>query len=204
MQRWLAAITISVLCCGTSACVGTSVYRNWGEQLANLPLHNGRLEDVSMILGTSPSRCELVNNPPPMIGIYFGHAEDQPVVKGTRPKGPANRAGIQLGDTIKSIAGQSVSTVSQALFTLKNCREGQAVEIETNRGILSVIPEIPKYEQCYWEVQAGQVAQTGGFASANRYGGTAYSGGSAYQRFFRATCRLVEGYVAACQANWQE
>jgi hypothetical protein len=63
---------------------------------------------------------------------------------------------------------------------------------------------LPKAEQCYWELQAGQIARVGGGAYVNQWGGSASSGGSAYQRFFRASCRIYDGFVAGCQGNWQE
>jgi membrane-associated protease RseP (regulator of RpoE activity) len=204
MRRCLVVILVSVaLGSFTSGCVHTSVYRGWGNQLTDLPNRNGRVDDVSLILGTAPTRCEPIASPSPTIGFRFN--PEEPVVLSVRPNSPADRAGLRTGDTIKRVNGQPVADGKLIGLVLQgNLREGQAVQFETNRGVLSVVPMVPRAEQCYWEVQAGQVARAGGAAFVNQYGGSAYSGGSANQRFFRASCRLYDGFVVACQSNWQE
>ena len=204
MRKLLVAIIVVSLCVGTYGCVRTSVYRSWGEQLLDMPLHNGRVEDVSMLLGDSPSRCEPIENSRPVIGIYFARGQQQPVITTVRPDSPAYQAGIRPGDIIKSVAGQSVATPEQVHSAFINNRAGQAVAIETNRGVVSVVPSIPKVEQCYWEVQAGRIAKTGSYATVNKYGGASSSGGSDYERFFRASCRINDGFVSGCKSNWQE
>ena len=206
MRKLLVAIVVVGLCVGSSACKHTSAYQSWGEQLGNLPLHNGRVEDVSMMLGSPPSRCEPIENPQPIIGVrYDTTRQQQPIIINVQPDSPAYQAGIRPGDIIKSVGGQPVTTPEQAHSTLSNSlRAGQAINIETNRGVVSVVPSIPKVEQCYWEVQAGRVAKTGSYAAVNKYGGSSASGGSGYERFFRASCRIHNGFVSVCKANWQE
>lgn len=200
MRKLLLTIVVVSLCGGSSACT-KSLYRSWGEQLRDMPLHNGRVENISMVLGSSPSRCEPIENLPPLIGINL----EQLVIIAVSPNSPAYRAGIRPGDTIRGVGGQRVATREQAQSAIQNnFREGQPVDIETNRGVVSVVPTIPKAEQCYWEVQAGRVAKTGSYALVNRYGGSSSSGGSAYERFFRASCRIHDGFVIGCQSNWQE
>jgi len=79
------------------------------------------------------------------------------------------------------------------------------MDLETPRAVVSVVPRVPtKAEQCYWDIQAGAVASSRGAAFVNQYGGSAGASGAAYQRFFRASCRINDGFLASCQANWQE
>jgi membrane-associated protease RseP (regulator of RpoE activity) len=204
MRTLLLALIVLMLGAGNFGCAAKSVYRTWGEQLRDMPLHNGRVEDISMLLGCSPIKCEPIENAPPLMGINFDARDGQLIIITVTPNSPAFQAGIRAGDAIRGIGGQHVTTVEQARSAFQNNREGQSVEIETNRGVVSVVPTIPKVEQCYWEVQAGQVARTGGYAFVNRYGGSASSGGSAYERFFRSSCRIHNGFVVGCQSNWQE
>ena len=141
----------------------------------------------------------------PISTIGFSYDPKVPVVLSVLPNSPADRVGLRPGDTIKSVNGQLVFDSNQLRSALQgNLREGQVVQFETSRGVLSVVPMVPKAEQCYWEVQAGQVARAGGTAYVNQFGGSANSGASAYQRFFRASCRLYDGFVVGCQTNWQE
>jgi predicted metalloprotease with PDZ domain len=186
-----------------SACVHTSVYQGWNNQIAELPKRNGRVDDVSFILSTTPTRCEPIASPSPTLGIIYDAKE--PVVLSVLPNSPADRVGLRPGDTIKSVNGQLVVDSSQLRSALQSTlREGQVVQFDTSRGVVSVVPMMPRAEQCYWEVQGGQVARAGGTAYLNQFGGSAKSGSSAYQRFFRASCRLSDGFVVGCQTNWQE
>ncbi len=158
-----------------------------------------------MLLGTSPSKCEPIENPRPIIGISFDVRQEQPIIFNVMPKSPAHQAGLRAGDTIKSIGGERISTYKQAISVLQNILvEGEAVDVETNRGIVSVVPMIPKAEQCYWEVQAGRIGKSGSLTLVDKYGGASSSGSSNYERFFRASCRISDGFVVGCRANWQE
>jgi membrane-associated protease RseP (regulator of RpoE activity) len=194
-------VTISSLVAVFVGCA-PSLYTTWGNQLNGVGRAYGRAEDVSMLLGTPPSRCEPVQNPSPTIGISL--EPDQLFVRSVRPKGPAATAGIRSGDGITSIDGQPISNLAQLLSAIRNSREDQSLSIETTRGTRSVVPKVEKTEQCYWEVQAGHIGHSRGAAYINPWGGAASSGSSSYQRFFRASCRVIDGIVDGCQWNWQE
>lgn len=203
MRNALWMIVIAIFSSFTSGCAHTSLYQSWGKQLTEMPRHNGRVEDVSMLLGAAPTRCEPVVSPRPLIGIRFD--PEKPVATSVTPNSPAYQAGIRPGDSIISISNQSVANSAQLRATFQSIvREGEPLNIETNRGALVVVPKLPKAEQCYWDIQAGQIARSSGGAYVNQYGGAASSGGAAYQRFFRASCRVHDGFLAGCQANWQE
>jgi predicted metalloprotease with PDZ domain len=190
----------------TSACVPRlSVYQTWAAQMQTMPLHNATVEDVSMLLGAPPTRCEPVEATIPVIGIVVDPRQEKPIVTSVRRTGPGYIAGIRPGDLIRTVAGQPVATPQQATLAVRDVvQEGQPIEIETSRGIVSVVPKMPKTEQCYWEIGAGEVAKRSSLALVNQSGGSAASGGARYQRFFRASCRIQDGFVAGCQENWQQ
>jgi len=203
MFNWLWMIVILTFSSFVSGCAHTSLYQSWGKQLTEMPRHNGRVEDVSMLLGAAPTRCEAVVSQQPLIGIRFD--SKKPIVISVTPNSPAHQAGISPGDSIISINSQSVVDSAQIRTAFQNnAREGEPLHLVTSRGALVVVPKLPKAEQCYWDLQAGQIARVGGGAYVNQWGGTASSGGSAYQRFFRASCRIHDGFLAGCHANWQE
>ena len=56
---------LMLLCTAVGGC-SQSLYSQWGNQLNDLTRHQRRPEDVSMLLGTPPSRCESLNNPAPV------------------------------------------------------------------------------------------------------------------------------------------
>ena len=190
MGKLLFVIIILTLCGGIYGCGHTSLYKSWGGELRDLPSRNGRVEDVSAILGRPPGRCEAIKDPPPVIGLIFDPWQGRPVIKGVTANTPAYQAGIRPGDIIRSIGGQPVVTKEQAQSALtNNVREGQALDVKTDRGVVSVVPKRLAMEQCYWKVQGGRVAT---------------AGGSAYESFFQASCRVLNGFVAGCQWDWRE
>jgi membrane-associated protease RseP (regulator of RpoE activity) len=203
MRNSLWMVAIVTVGSFASGCAHTSLYQSWGKQLTEMPRHNGRVDDVSMLLGAAPTRCEPVASPRPLIGIGFD--SEKPVVTSVIPNSPAYQAGIRPGDSILSISNQSVADSAQIRATIQGIvRDGEPLNIETSRGALVVVPKVPKAEQCYWEIQAGPIARSSEGAYVNPWGGGASSRGAAYQRFFRASCRVHDDFIAECQANWQK
>jgi len=198
MRAWTPLI---LLC--FSACAKPTAYESWGQQLGKLPEMPGRVEDVSLLLGTPPSRCEPVAESRMVIGVTVDL--ESPVVLVVLPSSPAGHAGIQRGDKIESVAGTATPTGSAVFSQIKaNARQDAPLEVRTNRGTYQVFPRVLKAEQCYWEVRAGEVGRASGAAYVNPYAGSAAASSAVYQRFFRASCRIHNGYVIACRANWQE
>jgi hypothetical protein len=177
---------------GCSSVRGESVYQTWAKQLMfDAPRRHGRVDDVSLLLGTQPTRCEPL--PEQVPGSGFAVDPKTLVVILLLPNSPSEQSGMRLGDTVTGIGGQPVANAEQFQSTYQSqAREGQPLAIETNRGVFTVVPRLYKVEQCYWDVQGGQVAR-----------GSAYYGGASYQRFFRASCRTYDGFVLGCQTNWQ-
>jgi len=203
VARGILDIAAAVVIVTVAACAKPSLYRGWGQQLAEAPRHNARVEDVSLLLGSPPSHCDPVDQPYPVIGIMVN--PKRPVIDAVQPRSPAEAAGLRSGDPIVAIAGQQISKPDQVGATIRaNAREGEPIDVETPRGSFSPIPSLPKAQQCYWELQAGGVSHAGGAAVVNQWGGSAGASSSAYQRFFRASCRIHDGFIANCQSNWQE
>lgn len=189
----------------TIACASQrpSLYQSWGQQLAEAGSKMLTVEDVSLLLGTPPTRCDSIE-PTPMIGIQIG--PEDPTVLRVFPKGAAAVAGMKAGEQISKINGTKVETGKDILVTLRAILKwGQEITIETNGRAYSITPKRPsEAKQCYWDVSAGSVGERRGVAYVNQYGGTAGHKDSEYQRFFRASCRFYDGYVVNCTCNWQE
>lgn len=199
MRDFLLVILITAL----ASCAHNTVYKTCGKRLDDLPNQNGRADDVSMILGSPPTRCDAVAGASPMIGARIDR--EKPIVLAVTPSSPADQVGLRAGDSILAVSGQSVSNAEQVRSILRtNLREGQPLQIGTNRGTVSITPRVPKAEQCYWDIQGGQVVRSGGSAYVNQWSGSAGWGGSANQQFFRASCRINDGFVSGCQWNWQQ
>jgi hypothetical protein len=198
----LQVIAANVIALAAS-CARPSLYQSWGKQLVEASRHNARVEDVSLLLGSPPSRCESLEQSYPVIGITMN--PERPIIDAVQPRSPAELAGLRAGDEIVAIAGQPISKSDQVGTAIRaHAREGEPIDVKTPRGSFPAVPSLPKAEQCYWELQAGGVARAGGAAVINQWGGSAGASSSAYQRFFRASCRVHDGFIANCQANWQE
>jgi membrane-associated protease RseP (regulator of RpoE activity) len=188
----MVIITVSLL---VSGCAHPSLYQSLGSQLKEMSGRNARVEDVSILLGGPPKRCKPVESARPLIGILCDNKE--PIVISVTPNSPAYLAGIRPGDRIISINNQTIVNAVQFFNTIRtDAVEGEPLHIVTNQGSLVVVPKVQKAEQCYWELHADPVADSNGVAAS--------SGGSASQRFFRASCRVNNGFLSKCNVNWQE
>ncbi len=186
-----------------TGCAHNSLYQSWGQQLNDLAKRNGKVDDVSLLLGSPPTRCDPVAAPNPIIGVQWD--PKRPLILSVMPGGPAERAGLRPNDTVINVGGRPVENSEEFRSTLRsNLRPGEPLQFQTDRGSFSVIPRIPVAQQCYWEANAGNVAYAGGAAYVNKWGGSESSSSAAYQRFFRASCRVNDEFIVACQANWQQ
>lgn len=195
------AILIVVL---TSGCAAHrhSVYQSWAKQLSEAGITIRTVDDVSFLLGSPPTRCDSIE-PTPLIGVRL---KIDATIFWVDPNGAAAAAGMQAGERILRINEVLVNNGNEAINALRtNLRNDYPVTVETTARIYTMKPKMPtEAKQCYWDITAGAVAQSSGGAYVNEYGGSAGHHGSAYQRFFRASCRIYDGVVLNCQANWQE
>ncbi len=53
----MGRLLLVILIAGIVGCAHNTVYKMWGNRLDELPRQNGRADDVSMILGSPPTRC---------------------------------------------------------------------------------------------------------------------------------------------------
>ena len=122
-----------------------------------------------------------------------------------KPNGPFQKGGIRKSDKILDINGHSFADKKELTeFLNQTIQVGVPLKVNTSRGLFDITPRLTKQEQCYWEVHAGGVAQSSSGAYVNQYAGVGGSSSSAYQRFFKATCRLSDGYIHKCNWNYQE
>jgi PDZ domain len=179
-----------------------SLYQTWGKQLSETGITIRTVEDVSFLLGSPPTRCDSIQ-PTPVIGIRF--RPDNAMVFWVDPTGAAAAAGIQAGERILKINEVQITVGNDAITALRSNLRGEPVTIVTTAQMYTIKPKVPaEAKQCYWDISAGAVAKTSGGAYVNEYSGSAGHSGSAYDRFFRASCRFYDGVVAGCQSNWQE
>ena len=100
MYKSIQTIALVALSSVVSGCA-TSVYQIWGKQLAEMPSRYARVEDVSMLIGAAPARCDPVASPQPIVGVFPD--SEKSVVASVMPNSPAYQAGIRPGDKIVSI-----------------------------------------------------------------------------------------------------
>ncbi len=203
-SRILAWTTVVIIAITSGCATQSSLYQSWGRQLADASATNRTKEDISLMLGNEPYKCE---NAPlnPMIGILLADTSG-PTVRGVDPKGPAANTDIKAGDKILSVNSKATNSSQEVVdFIRATASSDRPITIETQRGSYSLTPKYPtEVKQCYWEISAGQIGKAAGSAYVNQYGGSAIQGGAAYQRFFRTTCRFSDGRASVCQSNWQE
>jgi len=194
-------LMILVLALLNSGCSHRTSYEGWERELSRMPRGLNRVEDVSMLLGVSQSRCEQIEAQEPLIGIRYSN---DAIVTAVEFNSPAQKAGILKHDKIISLNNLLINNGRQLDEALKaNSRDGEPLRLVTSRGAVDVTPRLPKAEQCYWEVDAGQVTQSGSGGAANDSLAVASSRSLVYQRFFKATCRVFNGFIAACNCRWQ-
>src|SRR5438094_5800482 len=93
------------------ACPRPSLYQRWGTELGDIPRRHGRVEDVSLLLGSPPTECEQVDHPVPMIGIIANRHE--PSIDDVLPGSPAAEAGLRAGDKVLAAARVPISKADQ-------------------------------------------------------------------------------------------
>ena len=104
-----------------------------------------------------------------------------------------------------SVNGSIVTTAEEVINAIRaNAAEGESLSINTTTGSYQVSPKAAIIEQCYWQVSGGPVQRSGAALFVGPYGASGGANTVANQRFFRASCRTYDRFVATCTTNWQE
>lgn len=158
-----------------------NVFQEWDARLHEMvsaPSPQNR-EDVSLLVGSTPTKCEPVPATGPKIGIFW---EDLIITK-VLPASPAAVAGITPGLTIRSVNGTPVvSELAISSILRAAVKAGEAVTLSTDAGLFTASPKVPTLEQCYWETRSGSTANA---------------------RFYRVSCRFSDGNLVRWQSYWQ-
>ncbi len=100
----------------------------------------------------SLSANPFANNDSPVLGVVIAGSNGQGVVlKSVVPSSPAEAAGIQAGDVVRSVAGIRVRDGGQLLVEINRFRPGQELELELVRGrkVFDVTVMLSRREDLY-------------------------------------------------------
>ena len=99
-------------------------------------------------------------------------------------------------ERVSSIDGRRVSTYDDIRKVLPDpLASNRPVTISTDRNTYVITPGLARVGQCYWDTRDGTMSDIEKGEVSSR---------GPQQRSFRATCRIVEGYVAACSRGLQD
>jgi len=108
----------------------TAVYE-WRKTLVTpILVHSG----VNFVAAVGTVVMMIINANTPVMGIICDPDATQCVILEVSPNSPADAAGIQTGDIIKSIDRRPIRDFSQLLKTLKIYRPGEAVKVTLDRS----------------------------------------------------------------------
>ncbi len=199
-------------------CASPHGYQQWSRQLGTMADNSSRnqffsKQDVSLLLAAPPVTCEPVPVPRPAVGLTFAKEspavlgvtlfKKPPTVLGVWPASAAAEAQIPVGARISAVNGVPTPSMLDLRPMLEEGAASGPILLSTDRGSFTVQARPVEGEQCYWDLSSGGVASSGGSAAWGTYGGAAGSRGSAYNRFYRASCRFVDGWLVQCESNWQ-
>jgi hypothetical protein len=174
----------------------------WDKQLSGVGRHDSSVADISRMLGASPARCDSLGLQP-IIGVTVSPGL---IVEAMIPNGAAHQAGLRVGDELKTIDNQRITSQEQFSFVAQHAaREGRPLQFGTRRGTFLVTPKLAGAEQCYWEVHDGHGVPASDHAYVSALGGGApATSGATHSRFYRASCRVHDGFVRGCQTTRDE
>jgi hypothetical protein len=132
-----------------------------------------RVAELSAQIGGDPAQVQMfryLGNPDrAVIGVILGEGGEGGVrVEGVTPGGPAEKAGLQAGDTITGVRGASIAGERPALAlreALKDLKDGDKVSVSYLRAGKTLSTEIVAARQGSFEWLAGPNARTFVFES---------------------------------------
>ena len=183
-----------------------TLYQSWDQTLDRGNLRT--VDDVSMILGSSPTRCDEIEptRVGTLIGFFLGSQDDpgSAYVNHVRPNSPAAQAGMAVGEYVLSVNDWKVQAAADVQSALALIPLEAPVSVRTRKNTYTLVyPQPAQARQCYWEISGGQVGYPGA-ALVLPQPAPASSSGPVHQRFFKTVCRFYDGVLAGCISNWQE
>ena len=178
------------------ACSATPAYHDWGHKLQSISQYGGTKRDVSMMFGSAPKYCQDIPGKHYLLGINFDSARGSSLINFVQENSPAHKLGVKAGEQVSSINGHRVGTYDDIRKVLPDpLATDRPVTIKTDRNTYAITPGLAKVEQCYWDTRDGSIGEI-------RKGEVSSQGPQ--ESFFRATCRIIEGYVTACSWDLQD
>jgi serine protease Do len=111
-----------------------------GEWLASvgpqdLPVAVG----VVSVAVRKPNRLENGPSAPPANSGYLGiqlrgDSEGRPIIEVVTPKSAAERAGLQVGDVVLSVAGRKIESTEKLIEVIQSFRAGESISLRIRRG----------------------------------------------------------------------
>jgi len=202
-------VPVLILASGCAAFRPNPYKQTW-ERLHAIEGRGGSIADVSEILGEPPDRCEDIEDRPRFgMGCALTTNErSKPVIGWIAAGFPAQKVGIQIGETVMSINGVKITTCGEMGQVLRsNAQVGVPVEVVTDQRSFRLAAEAHPGKQCFWRVSSGTVSSFSG-GSGWAYdpwsggGGGGSSQGSSFERFISVNCRFIPT-LFACSGNSQ-
>jgi len=179
-----------------SACTTALPFHDWDHRLQTLSQYGGTKRDVSMMFGSAPKHCQAVPGRQYLLGINFDSARGSNHINFVQANSPAHKLGIKAGERVSSIDGKHVSNYADIRKVLPEpLSTNRQVIIRTDSNTYAITPGLAMVEQCYWDTRDGTMSDIEKDHSSPQ---------APQQRFFRATCRIIEGYVTACSRDLQD
>lgn len=185
-------LIVTAMC---SCAVQPTPYQSWGKQINTAPKLHKTKEDISLILGSEPDKCETIPGKP-TIGMLFRHDSGTAILD-IYPNSPAAGTDIKVGDKVLSVNSKPVHSMEDIIASTEGIEgPNSSITIETQRGTYVVTPKYStESEQCYWKI-IPERGELNGEKTGQR--------GTAHQRYFLATCRFTGGKAYICRSRWQE
>ncbi|MHB8834415.1 MAG: PDZ domain-containing protein [Candidatus Methylomirabilia bacterium] len=186
-----------------------TIYQSWNQKLD--PFYLRTVDDVSLILGGPPSKCDTFEpsriDRYPSLGISLGSNRNpqSTYINNVRPNSLAFLAKVVVGEDIQHVNNFKVQTSEDVKNVLALDAYETPVSIRTKKNSYNIVfPPVKEARQCYWDISGGQVGSATGGSFVLPNAASPRNATSVYERFFRSVCRFYDGILIACICNWQE
>lgn len=183
-----------------------SVYSERGSKLHQAFIIGASLDDVSLILGRRPDKCEGIE-PRPMLGVKL-NADG--AIASLSKFGAGAKSGLSAGERIVMVNGIHVSNAEEVVEAMRTTVSWDEIStVSTEKKTYSVHFDKPsKALECSWNISEDSSMQTGESA-AGKHGKSVPQAAppqtdSGHKRVFHASCRFDDGRAVVCYSNWVE